>query len=67
MLFTDSTSYLDGQGGDDGLGVDQAGVTKVVQACTATHTSSATWCITNEQRLRELCISVACSHTAAGT
>ena len=26
-------TYLDGQGGNDGLGVDQAGVTQVVQAC----------------------------------
>ena len=28
--------YLDGQGGNDGLGVDQAGVAQVVQACNAT-------------------------------
>ena len=29
-------TYLDGQGSNDGLGVDQAGVTQVVQACNIT-------------------------------
>ncbi len=32
-LLRKISNHLDSQGGNDGLGVDQAGVTQVVQAC----------------------------------